>query len=156
MKRTSYRNSVESLKSKTNKTENGCWEWLGCKTKDGYGRTMEYPKSITTHRLMYKLANNVDIEGKHVLHKCDNPPCINPKHLELGDHKINMAQMTERGRRARLTGSKNPAARLSTPDVEDIKLFLKKGISPTDIAKVYPVGRDLIYHIKNGRAWNNV
>lgn len=69
--------------------DNSCWEWNGSKCKDGYG----YFRSKTekrAHRYSYIL-NFGDIpEGKQVLHKCNNPPCVNPNHLKLGTNYDNM------------------------------------------------------------------
>ena len=155
-KRHSYRNTSESMKLKTTETSNGCWEWNGAKNRDGYGRTMKGPKNISTHRRMYELAVGPIPNKLQVLHKCDNPPCINPSHLELGDHNENMNQMQSRGRKAILLGEDNPSSKLTKEDVVDIKLFLKNGILPKDIIKVYPIKQAIVYHIKNNRVWSNV
>lgn len=154
-KRHSYRNTAASLRLKTTDI-NGCWEWNGAKTKDGYGRTTKKSKSTTTHRRMYELVFGEIPRGLHVLHMCDNPPCINPEHLELGDHNKNMAQMQSRGRKAVLSGEDNPSAKLTEEDVSDIKIFLRNGILPKDIIKVYPIKQAIVYHIKNNRVWSNV
>ena len=43
-----------------------------------------------THRTAWRMANDVDVpEGLMVMHSCDNPPCVNPNHLWLGDNREN-------------------------------------------------------------------
>ena len=67
-------------------------------TKMGYGMKRHKGKMWMAHRLSYHLHTGVDVTGKMVLHKCDNPPCINPEHLYLGDATDNMRDRSARGR----------------------------------------------------------
>ncbi len=67
-----------------------CWIWRGSKLKTGYGRFHFAGKTITAHRISWMLAHGSIEEGMHVLHKCDNPPCVNPDHLYIGTHTQNM------------------------------------------------------------------
>lgn len=81
-------------------TESGCWEWRGRRLPGGYG-TIPHPKGSTwlyLHRLMYERYVGPIPEGLFIRHKCDNPPCSNPAHLEPGTHADNMRDMAERGR----------------------------------------------------------
>lgn len=153
-KRHNYKNTIESLKAKTVMSSKGCWIWTGCTTKDGYDRTTEWPKSISTHRLMYKLVNGEIPEGGHIMHLCDNPPCINPNHLKLGNHLENMIDMTNKGRRISLPGELNPSAKLTLVKVRKIREMLKQGIYAKEIAPAFGISMATVYHIKNGRIWN--
>lgn len=79
--------------------ENNCWNWKLYKTKSGYGTT-NYRKKVgqRAHRVSW-LVNRGEIPNDYyVLHKCDNPACINPEHLFLGTHTENMKDMKEKGR----------------------------------------------------------
>lgn len=79
------------------KTET-CWLWTGALTKAGYGRAWEGKKAWKAHRLSWTLHTGEILKGLGVLHHCDNPPCVNPDHLFLGDHTVNMKDKFDKGR----------------------------------------------------------
>jgi hypothetical protein len=77
----------------------GCWIWQGNRDRKGYGRISVKGRTTSTHRLAYRLAHGGDIpDGLVVRHRCDNPPCVNPDHLEIGTPADNSRDMVERGR----------------------------------------------------------
>lgn len=77
---------------------NGCMEWTRSGSWFGYGLMKINYKNVPTHRLAWELTNGPIPAGLCVLHKCDNPPCCNPDHLELGTIADNNRQKAERGR----------------------------------------------------------
>ena len=77
---------------------NGCWPWLGTKRHTGYGKIRNHYKHEGTHRVSYTLNVGPIPQGLHVLHKCDNPTCVNPDHLFLGTQADNMKDMFKKGR----------------------------------------------------------
>lgn len=87
------------------KNSSGCWGWSGTKDRHGYGTLSgrrhngEFRKSPEkAHRVSYEMAFGVIPDGLVVRHKCDNPECTNPEHLELGTQSDNMKDCAIRGR----------------------------------------------------------
>jgi hypothetical protein len=71
----------------------GCWTWTGPCDRGGYGR---WGKKLA-HRLALAAAQGPIPAGKMALHRCDNPPCVNPKHLYVGTASDNMRDALARG-----------------------------------------------------------
>ena len=78
-----------------------CWPWTGPTTEKGYGRFSLGHRTWRAHRLAYELTHGPFPPDLFVLHRCDNPPCVRPDHLFLGDHAANMADAVAKGRRRR-------------------------------------------------------
>ncbi len=89
---------IARLEEKYTVAENGCWEWTACTNKAGYGRIIFRGKAWLAHRLSFQTFIGPIINGLHVCHHCDNPPCVNPKHLFLGTDSDNMHDMVSKGR----------------------------------------------------------
>lgn len=80
-----------------------CWVWQGSFRRRGYGRfavTVETnkDKSFAAHRIAYYLHYKIDPIGSIILHKCDNPSCVNPRHLRIGTNEENTEDMMSKGR----------------------------------------------------------
>lgn len=78
----------------------GCWIWTGGRSRDGYGKVKRYRKTIRAHRMFYEYHTGPIPEGLVVMHSCDTPLCVNPKHLKCGTHLENEEDKDRKGRRS--------------------------------------------------------
>jgi hypothetical protein len=76
----------------------GCWAWLGSKLPSGYGLFGHRGRSVYAHRFSYTLHKGSIPGGWVVMHKCDNPECSNPLHLEVGTQADNRRDCAAKGR----------------------------------------------------------
>ncbi|ARK28770.1 HNH endonuclease signature motif containing protein [Halalkalibacter krulwichiae] len=106
------------------------------------------------HRHVYEQCFGEIPEGLVVRHKCDNPSCVNPEHLEIGTQKDNVRDMMLRNRHVK--GSKKSASKLKETDVINIKRLLKKGCTNVYIASLYKVHNSVISEIKHKKIWTHV
>ena len=77
-----------------------CWPWqTSASTTGGYGKfRLSTNRLMNAHKMAYILSKGEVPDGKVVRHKCDNPLCCNPDHLELGTQLDNVWDMQARGR----------------------------------------------------------
>lgn len=143
-------------------TDSGCWECTShAKDKCGYTQLRKTVGSkgttVKLHRLVYEIEVEPIKEGNVVRHKCDNPSCFNPAHLEQGTQLDNARDMVDRGRRHDSSGSKNSRSKLSDRDVYEIKHLLKYSIYTVPyIANLYGVHKTQIYKIRNGERFTYI
>ncbi len=132
-----------------------CWLWTGYKQK-GYGRmSKDYPYTgalgVLTHRVSWELANGPIPEGLCVLHKCDNPSCVNPDHLFLGTRIDNSNDKVSKGRHVR--GEKIARSKLTEPDVLAIRASKERAVV---LAARYGIDRRIISYIKTRATWKHI
>lgn len=152
---------MENFWSKVNKTET-CWLWTGG-TNGREVRGISYGlfklpktrKNITAHRMSYTLAHGPITSDQWVLHKCDNPLCVNPDHLFLGDASANVADMISKGRQVNpdRSGEKNGRSVMSEDDVKLLKSLHGK-LSIAELIEKFGIKKSQIYRIINGQRWN--
>lgn len=82
-----------------------CWVWTGAKAPYGHGAFARGGKgrAVGSHRFAYELMVEPIPNGLCVLHRCDNPCCVNPEHLFLGTQADNMYDAIAKGRVPQLT-----------------------------------------------------
>lgn len=130
----------------------------------GYGNTTYLGKKIPLHRKVYCTANSVDpytIKGLVVRHKCDNPRCINPEHLELGTVQDNINDCIERGRARRgvCKGVDNGQSKLTDEQVRFIRDNYVRGSRDFGIpalARRFHVGNSTVFSALKHLNWKGV
>jgi predicted DNA-binding protein (UPF0251 family) len=80
--------------------------------------------------------------------------CCNPRHLFLGTHAENMADMKAKGRQ--LYGERHNMVKLTEAEVVSIRISLSAGYTQTDLARRYGVTFGTIHQIKLGKTWRHV
>jgi len=130
-----------------NENEDACWNWTRNVT-GRYGQLTWGKKTYQAHRISYLIFNGFIPEDKIVLHTCDNPICINPKHLILGTQYDNIIDSVKKGRHDKTV--------LNEEAVKVIRWMLKYkyyyGLSKK-LANLYGVNKSRIAMIKNNKCW---
>ena len=129
-----------------------CWEWTAARRcPNGYGQiTLADGKNGAAHRVAWEITHGPIPAGLHVLHACDNPPCVNPRHLWLGTNTDNAADMDAKGRRGR------PGVKLTECSVALIRLRISRGEPRKTLAREYGVGRTAIAKVVQRQTWAHV
>lgn len=135
--------------------DNGCWEWMGPRQKDGYGFLRAEGNFWLAHRWAWTVANGPIPSGLLVRHRCDNPPCCNPEHLLLGTDADNKRDSMERGRHKWpiKLGENHGAAKLTADKVRAIRADSRP---QRQIAAAYGIGQPHVSDIKTGKKWSHV
>jgi len=132
------------------KDKDDCWEWIGLKNKDGYGRFRLTDKMVLAHRWMWEMEDSDIPEGLMVLHKCNNRGCVNPNHLYLGTNQDNMNDMSIAGSKK---GNRNAMSKLTEDDVREIRRLISEGYIQGYIAGIFGVNHATISDINRRYRW---
>lgn len=140
-----------------------CWLWTGTLNHSGYGLIAVGTKSagqLLAHRVSWTIANGEMPEGKWVvMHSCDRPACVNPKHLRLGTQAENLQDMRAKDRGfggfsvAPIQGDKHHSAKFTEAQVREIRASTENS---TLMAKRLGVNRASIIKIRARVTWKHL
>ena len=175
----------EFIYNRMKSLENGCVEYP-ILNADEYGDVQFIINNkkyhLLAHRAVYMIENNILLTSEQiVMHSCDNPACINIKHLSVGTHADNQADKINKGRQILSSGKANGrykhgyyakldhVERPKTPfeelhgrklTLEEVKLIKLEIFSKTktlkEVSKQFNVKETLIRDISSGRTYKNI
>lgn len=133
----------------------GCWEFNGPK-RHGYGQiNMPWKRNEIASRAAYITWVGEIAEGLFVCHECDNPACINPRHLFLGSHDVNMDDCRAKGRHTR--GEKVWCSVLTEAESASIRALYASGrYNQYELASKFGTSQTNISQIVRRRTWKHV
>jgi len=136
-----------------------CHIWTGARVNGRYGyfavgrRTTRGPKMQYAHRVAYEIENGSIPDGLFVLHRCDNPGCVNPRHLFIGSQRDNMQDAKEKGRLSlpprnlHLRGERHPLSKLTAAEISEIRAASGP---QRELAARFHISQAQVSRIKNG------
>lgn len=132
-----------------------CWPWLAATDKGGYGRFKLPAKEELAHRAMWLITFGTLTPDMWILHRCDNPPCVNPKHLFPGNQEINRLDMMLKGRHTK--GVDQAKSKLVNADVIEIRRLYATGkFIQSELASQFKVCQRTINKVVNHTGWFHV
>jgi len=136
------------------KTESGCWNWIGSGKHDGRGQLKVNGVHKIASRYSWEIHYGPIPDGLNVLHNCDNPPCVRPDHLFLGTRAMNAGDMVSKSRSA--YGERASRTKLTTEQVTEIKKLYQKGkwgSGAVRLGRMFGVSAQSILQIIRGNNW---
>lgn len=153
-----------------------CWNFFPVGKRFGRGFFSIKGINFFAARISYFINYGTDPRDLLVCHTCDNPGCVNPKHLFLGTQFDNMQDCSRKGRAPKVTwkvaqgdahysrrcpekvlrGSSNGAAKLTDDDVRNIRKLAADGVKQHEIAKRFNVAQGHISAIVTRSKWAHI
>lgn len=152
-----------------------CWPWEGHLVKEyGYfplpkAYRQGKSKEERATRVCWRIIHGPIAEGLHILHTCDNPPCVNYHHLWAGSIDDNQKDSMRKGRRpsgdrhglhlhpeAIAKGERAHSAILTDNDIPRIRELGRAGLSQTAIGARYGVTKSTIGCVLRGETWRHI
>jgi hypothetical protein len=146
----------DRLMAKTEMSAPGeCWPWIGVRRK-GYGRLTFDGKYLSAHRIAWLFKYGFIPRGLKVLHRCDNPGCVNPYHLFLGTQKDNMQDCSRKGRMPFRKGEFGSNHKLTNEQVLSIRKLHTEGKTNKELCGLFGIKKAQMGNIINKKQWVHI
>jgi hypothetical protein len=127
----------------------GCLEWQGATNSQGRGNIKIDGKVYQVHRVAWALEYGDIPPGVQILHKCDNPVCVELSHLFPGNATMNMLDMYNKGRHDVIRAN----AVLTDEEVRAIRADKRNSI---ELAPIYGIHSSTIRRIRRRETYAHV
>lgn len=152
----------ERLRAKTRiDPVTGCWEWQASRTPLGYGQMRFRGTRELAHRVSWMLfrgpipRDDSSYGTPGVLHRCDNPCCVNPEHLFLGDQQANAKDSVTKGRWGK-RGCKGESHGRAIVTEDIVRAIRASSATARECAETYGLSIGAVRHIRARRTWTHV
>lgn len=140
---------VRTMARSVRDSETGCLVFTyGSKRNGKYGRMRNNGVETTAHRVVWEHHHGPVPDGMYIRHKCDNPPCVEIEHLEIGTPLDNSRDRVERGRAP--SGERHLSAKLTWEIVDEVRASPE---SNRALARRYGVSPAAIGAVRRGVTW---
>jgi hypothetical protein len=152
-KKTAYQWFVEAL---ANHNNDECLLWPFGKTGNGYGAFRLHKQNISVHIAAFEETFGAVPEGLWVLHKCDTPPCFNPRHLFAGTCSDN--EIDKHSKMRGHYGIDHHNNVLTEDQVREIRALSKAGSSSYAISRLgkFGVSKQTVLSIVRRDTWRHI
>jgi hypothetical protein len=149
---------IDRFWSKTDRSvgPDACWQWLGKRSTAGYGLFfIVRDRPVIASRWICGYTYGDLRRDEDACHTCDNPPCVNPRHLFKGTRSENILDGVRKGRFT--CGERNGQAKLTAEQVVAIRRrYLSGGVYQHQLAAEYGIDRAMVSHIVRGKSWKHL
>lgn len=130
-----------------------CWMWTAGTTTAGYGHIADdNRKMLYAHRVSYEMHSGEPVpKGLVVMHACDTPGCVNPRHLSVGTPLDNSRDMHAKGRRSTMCGAPRKLSREAVLEIRE-----NPNCNRCQMAKKHGVTRCVIIRVARGETYREV
>lgn len=143
---------AERIARFTSRAANGCLEWTGALNDAGYARIVVNGRNLRAHRVNWEASYGPIPQGLFVLHRCDNPKCVDPEHMFLGTIGDNTKDMMDKGRGN--VGERQWCSKLTLPEVKSIRYNYPQ-LTHKELAEIFGVSFQQVSRIRRGINWNH-